>query len=411
MRDKKWYTLDNIGKFYSSIASRQVQNVFRYSATIKDYIDEKCLQNALDETIELFPNFNVNLKTGVFWYYLDETDKKQKVTLENLPICCKLYNNSDDFLYRVSFYKNRINFEVSHILSDGRGSVEFFKVLISNYIKIKYELDNINIITDSSFPELSEDSFSKYYEKPKKSNVKHDKTYRYRGHKIQTKTRFMECHLSVSDVLNLSHKYNATITEFLVSVLVYSFEDNLTSKDLNKTIKIDIPVDLRSFYKSTSSKNFFGLTSITYKFKTREDSLDDIILDVKKQFKTNLTANKLSERANKMIAFEKNPLCRICPIFFKNFILKIIDYFTSNMNSTVISNIGKITLDKEIEKYIKDINVLTSTKEFQFTLCSFKNDLSIGISSRYKYNVIIKNFCRFFTDQNIKALVNVSEVD
>jgi len=90
------------------------------------------------------------LKKGFFWYYLDETRKKCKITKENLPVCFKIYNNSDDFLYRISYYQKKINFEVSHILSDGRGSIEFFKLLLTNYISIKYNLNLSSIENNKS---------------------------------------------------------------------------------------------------------------------------------------------------------------------------------------------------------------------------------------------------------------------
>ena len=130
MKTKKWYKLDNIGKFYASIKNTKTPKVFRYSAVLKEDIDKEILQDALNKTIEIFTNFNVNLKRGLFWYYLDETNKKNIVTEENLPICFKIYNNSDDFLYRVSYFKRKINLEMSHILSDGKGGIEFLKLLI-----------------------------------------------------------------------------------------------------------------------------------------------------------------------------------------------------------------------------------------------------------------------------------------
>ena len=137
MIEKKWYKLDNIGILYASITNNNYPNVFRYSAIIKDKIDKDILQKALDNTSDIFPNYNVNLKKGLFWYYLQETNKKNKVSFENKPVCDNIYKDEDDFLYRVSYYKNKINFEICHILSDGRGSLEFFKLLIGNYIKIK----------------------------------------------------------------------------------------------------------------------------------------------------------------------------------------------------------------------------------------------------------------------------------
>ena len=226
MKKRNWYKLDSVGKFYASITSKEIPNVFRYSCLIKDDINEYDLQCALNNTVMVYPNFNVNLKKGLFWYYLDETKNVVKVTSEKLPVCFRIYNSEDDFLYRVSYYKNKINLEVSHILSDGRGSIEFFKVLVSNYIKIHYKLENYNVVTNNSFFEKSEDSFLKYYKKTPKYNRKRPKIYRYSGKKTKN-TRYMECHMFTNNLLDLAHKYNATLTEFLVSLLIFSFKDEL----------------------------------------------------------------------------------------------------------------------------------------------------------------------------------------
>ena len=411
MIDKKWYKLDNIGILYASITNKNFPNVFRYSATLKEKIDKNILQESLNNTIEIYPNFNVNLRKGIFWCYLQETDKKNKVTIENKPICYNLYKNEEDFLYRVSYYKNKINFEISHILSDGRGSLEFFKILVSNYIKLKHNLNKVEIITKSSNIEKTEDSFDKYYEKNSYKKDNKEKIYNYKGKKMKNQTLFFDCHLNTKEVLLLAHKYNTTLTSFLTSVLIYSFKDELSTKDLDKTIRIEIPVDLRKYYNSNSSKNFFGLAHISYKFNSKKDTLEDIIKNVSKQFKENINIDKLSKRANQMVYYEKNVFCRFAPIFFKNIVLSIIYKCSFNMSTTCLSNIGEIKFKEEISKYINSISVLTSTNNFQFTICSHKEDLSIGISSKYKYNNIIKNFCCFFSKNNLDININVSEVE
>ena len=62
MKRKRWYRLDNIGKFYASIENSTIPKVFRYSAIFIDEIEPNLLQIALKNTIEIYPNFNVNLK-------------------------------------------------------------------------------------------------------------------------------------------------------------------------------------------------------------------------------------------------------------------------------------------------------------------------------------------------------------
>lgn len=411
MRQLSWYKLDNIGKFYSALSSKQVQNVFRFSVTLKEKVDENCLQKAVDHTLLLFPSFHVHLRKGFFWYYLDESDRKYEVGEENLPICFRLYNNRRDFLFRISYYKRRINFEVSHILSDGRGSIEFFKILIEYYLKEKYHLKK-TVTSPSSYQEKEEDSFEKYYRKVHLRDLKpknKTKIYRYHGRKMN-QTRYLEVHMPVSKVLEKAHEYDCSLTTFLSSVLIFSFAPLMSENDLKKMVKIDIPVDLRPYFPSFSSKNYFGLASIEYCFAKRDDDLQKITEIVRSELQEKLTAKSLSVRVNQMVSFEKNPFCRVAPLGVKNLVLRIIDAVVAGKSTTTISNLGKIDFGDSFDSYIENVNVLTSTQGFQMTICSFQNNLSIGIASRYKYHDGIRNFCNYFSNCGIPVTINVSEV-
>lgn len=411
MISSNWYKLNNIGKLYASTANMKPPKVFRYSAYLKENIEENILQEALNLTLEVYPSFRVNLKKGLFWYYLEETNKKVIVTKENLPICFKLYNNSDDLLIRISYYENRINFEASHIISDGRGGVEFFKLLVANYISIKHNIEIPRTNTEGSLFEKSEDSFQKYFEKTSFNKREKLKTYKYKGKKFKNQTQFLETNLDIKKVLDLSHKYNTTLAIFLTAVTIYSFRDVIKTEDLNKYIKIAVPVDLRPFFKSNSTTNFFGMISIKYKFSSKEDSLEEIIEEVKRQFKEEITPEKLKNRANKMVMLERLWAYRWVPVWFKDFVLNIAKRINNNGSSTNFSNIGKIEFDKNIENYIEKISAMMSSDSFQLISCTFKDNLCITISNAFVNNDIIKNFCRFFVEKGIEVSINCNEIE
>ena len=113
MARRTWYRLDNIGKFYSSQAGRSSQTVFRYSAELADGIDPDILQHALDHAIAQFPSFNVHLLNGMFWHYLEQSDGRPLVEPEHLPICSRLHYGPKSMLFRVSYFRNRVNLEAS----------------------------------------------------------------------------------------------------------------------------------------------------------------------------------------------------------------------------------------------------------------------------------------------------------
>jgi len=402
---RRWHKLDNVGKFYSSVDLKSTQKIFRYSATLKRNIDKEDLQLALNMTIKEYPSFNVTLKQGLFWHYIHEVSSINRVSKEKFPICYKIYDNDGDYLYRVSYYKKRINFELSHIVSDGLGSLEFFKLLINNYVNIRYKLNIKKISSDVSLNEKEEDSFIKNYKKNKIRVKTFHNIYNYKGEKYKTGTQYLEAHIKLNKMLDLVHEYNTSLTVFLISLLIYSFK----KKAKKKIVKIDVPVNLRKYNNSLSSKNYFALVGIVYKFN-KNDKLENVINSVDKQVKEELNEEKIMLRVNKMVSFEKNILCRISPLFLKNIFLKITNMFVIQLSSTCFSNVGRVEFHEDVNKYVDNVNVITNTPNFQIAICSFKNDLSINISSVFKNNDIIRNFLRFLTSNDIEVVINANEV-
>lgn len=407
MEEFDWYELDNVGIYYASLKNKSNPTVFRYTATIKDNIDLECLKDALKNTIDLYPNFNVTLHRGLFWYYLEEEKHLPDIKEEHHPVCFRICNSEDDILYRVSYYKKRINFEVSHMLSDGRGTLEVFKTLISFYVKEKYNISKFKI-SSSSVMDKAEDSFNKYYKNPKSEKNTSGKIYRYKGKKYSNKGKFIEIHMSLKNVLKLSHDNHATLTSYVTSVLINSILKEMKYRDLNKYIKINMPVDLRNYFKSDSSRNFFGVTSINYQYLGEVDEIKDIIQVVNKQMDKNITINNLSNIVNKLVSFQKNYAVRAIPVFIKNYALRAIDGFNINNTTATISNVGKVEFDKAIEKYIEGVSVMPTAENIRITICSYHDDLVITISDQYVKNNIVKNFVRELStyDENLYVVSN-----
>ena len=407
----RWYKLDNAGTFYACLTNKRIPSVFRFTASLKEDINKDILLKALKKTISLLPNINVYLKAGFFWYYLEEVNNNVEVLEENGRVCARVYSPKDPKLYRVTYYKNRINLELSHVLSDGRGTLEILKVLVNNYLVLKYKLDIKVNENDSSLDEKIEDSFDKYYIKTEKLNVNNKNLYRYKKIKLTNhRINYYEAHMSAKKLLEIAHKYDATITTYLLGVLIYCIKEEMKTRELEKNIKIDIPVDLRNYYKSYTLKNFFALANIIYKVPNKKVNIEEIIKCVKKELKASLSEEKLAPRINKMESFEKLMAARLIPLLIKEVGINIIDYFTKSMSTTVLSNLGPVSFPKECEKYIDNLSCLTSTENFQFTVISFKDDLCIGISSRFYHNNIVKNFIRYLKSQGLDILVNTNEV-
>lgn len=411
MAQATWYRLDNIGKFYAAQAGDSNQTVFRYAATLVDDIDAGILQHALDKTVETFPSFNVCLRSGFFWHYLEQSPIPPHVTEENLPVCFGLHANAKSILFRVSYYRARINLEVSHMISDGRGTLNFFRALISTYIQERYGLDEVPSTYDGSDSQKAENSFDKYYEKDKAAPTHTPKVFHLRGWRDASDPTFLEYHLPVHRVLELSHAAGVSLNSFITAAAICAIREEMPQRERNRAIRFDIPVDLRSYFESSTVKNFFGLAYASYAPGDTDESLEEVAAHVQAQIKAATQAEALKARMNRMIAMEKNPFLRLAPLLVKDAALELVSRWDKRNTTATVSNLSAIRLADEVAPYIRDIDVMTSSMGLNFLLCSFGDDLSISISTVYANLDVAKNFCRIFSERGIEGRINSNKAD
>ena len=107
------------------------------------------------------------MRKGLFWHYLEHRDIKAIAKEEKSPPCSKLYiPDKKTLLFEVSYYKNRINFEVFHALTDGTGAMYFLQELVQDYLLLAHpevQLPRILQLDETVSRSHEEDSFSQYY--------------------------------------------------------------------------------------------------------------------------------------------------------------------------------------------------------------------------------------------------------
>ena len=137
-RDIKWDKLDNTANLFPVIAGEDMTNVYRISVILKEEIKPEKLQEALDIVLPKFDGFNLRLRQGVFWFYFEENGKKApRVRKEdNYPCRFIVQNKNRSYMFRVTYYRCRINLEVFHVLTDGMGGINFLKELTYQYLRL-----------------------------------------------------------------------------------------------------------------------------------------------------------------------------------------------------------------------------------------------------------------------------------
>lgn len=187
----KWRKLDNSAKIFPIDSDKNFSAVYRMSVLLTEEIKHDLLKKAVDKTLESFTSFKVCLKRGFFWYYLEENTKEVLVDEEkNYP--CKYIdkNTNNGYLFKVTYYKNKINVDTFHSLTDGSSSIEFIKAIAYNYIDLAHPEETKNIpemeikqnieVNDKN----TEDSYIKNYQKHLKLPKGGEKAYILHGRRI-----------------------------------------------------------------------------------------------------------------------------------------------------------------------------------------------------------------------------------
>lgn len=407
---KKWYKLDNAGKIFPPTSDKNDPKVFRFACELYEDIEKFILQSALNKTLEEFPMFLSSLKKGLFWYYLETSSVIPKVLEENNYICDKM---DKDLLFRVTFYKKRINLEVYHALTDGTGAICFLKTLVSNYLIEKYNIEKPIHIDTSSIYEKETDGFEKYYSKIKGTKLpKNPKAYILNGRLYpEYRLKVIEGIVSTNEVIKLAKNYNTTVTVYLTSVLIKSIGMTMTRKEKRKPVIVTIPVNLRKYFKSDTARNFFNTITVLYKFNNDNNNLNDIIKEIGSQFNDKLTKENLDKQMNSLAVLENIFILRLVPVFIKDLVLKYF-YKRSRREQTIaLSNVGIIELPEEIRDYVKLFDVFASTDCTQICMCSYLDNMTLSFTSHFVSSEIQKNFFDELSSNNIDVIINTNEVE
>ena len=311
MKRKTWVRLDNASNIFLAAMTDFDTKVFRLSAAMEDSVDPELLQQALDKTFETYVLYHSVLRRGVFWYYLEESDLKPKVALDDQPPCAQLYHyDRKELLFRVVYYQNRIHLEVFHALSDGTGALWFFEDLLCEYAFLRYA-DSISELNPESYrlkrpvDSTDTDSFIHYFRHKGQRNytdatqsairnltgasktvgkfalrygkkalqyepdtqqqeTKKKKVYQIKGKRtIDNRTHVVELTIPVQHLLTLAHEQNASLTIYLTALFIEAIrKTNPVVVEKGMTIAVSVPINLRQFYYSNSARNFFSTTRL-----------------------------------------------------------------------------------------------------------------------------------------------------
>ena len=320
-------------------------------------------------------------------------------------------------MFKVTYFDTKINIDIFHSLTDGNSGVMFFREIIYNYIELAHKDEfKEELRIKRKFDLSAEDSYIKNYDKKAKGNNSARKAYKLVGKKI--KLGAISAIHEIIDLKQLKQEAknnNATITQYLTAVLIYSiYKANYLKYKGKKPIKVCIPVNLKKYFPSNTISNFFSY--ITLEAEMKKDNLnefDKILEFVKKDFAKRLTPEEIQKTMSGNVKLGTNPFIKIIPLVLKKPIVRLSYIEIRKYTTTTFSNIGRIGIIGKYQKYIDNFLMLIApepVEKIKCSACSFENKIVFTFTSILDDCSIEEEFYEFLKQKNINVKIESNGV-
>ena len=420
-RHKTWYKLDLSANVYPTLQRKNFSNVYRISLSLKENVQPDILQKALDLTLPRFPTFQVALRKGLFWRYLEANHRPGPFVREDIENPCMPmhFKANNRYLIRIYYYEKRISLEVFHSLSDGAGTLYFLKTLTAVYLRLLgHEIPNgegVLDITEKPDPEEFEDAYLRYASSKVGRPRSQGNAYRVRGTKEPFYTLNIICGVIPVDKLRaVSKGYGVTVTEYLNTVLLYALlqKQKCEKPFRERPVTLAMPVNLRSFFPSKTLRNFISMVYPSIDPRMGDYTFEEILVHVHNYMRYYINPKFLNADIVTNASVQQNPLIRIVPLFIKDFtVRKFYTNVQDGQSSAGLTNVGLTRLPMEMQPYVERFDVLMGQPFSARTNCaiiSYRNILTVNFTSSIKETDIERYFFRKLVQDGVPAKIETN---
>ena len=395
-------------------------NTYRISVTLNELIQPDLLQVALDILLPKFDGFNLRLQTGIFWYYFEENGKPAPTVKPETKFPCRFIkaNRNRSYLFRVTYYKYRINVEAFHALTDGMGVITFLNELAYQYLRLAHPdlKEKVGGDSLSAYTSLSrEDSFLKNYRKSAPRKYKTQKAYLVKGEKLRPgEFGVMHGYMKIAELKAVCKNYGVSINEYLIGCYVWSvYNECLHCMPSKRAIRVAVPVNLRPYFNSNTTKNFFVMVSAEFHPTKGEYTFEEVLQIIRTSLKSQITKEHLEELFSYNVSNEKKFIARAVPLFLKNIAMSIVYSQSAYANTTTFTNIGNIMVEEAYKPYIEQYHAflpMSKGQNLKGTICSYGDTLVMNFSYILKDTSIQRCFFRRIAEDGIHVEIETNGV-
>ena len=417
LRSKRWFKLDNAAKLYPAVSSFRWSSAFRISAELTEPVDPQRLQQAVDNVLPRFPSLKVRIRSGFFWYYLEENQAPLTVRQDAGHPCMPFrFRQDQGYLLRVFYYRSRISAEFFHALTDGTGGLTFVKTLAVEYLrlcgkKVQFDRGALRPL-DKPAPGETEDAFLKMPLPHIRASRKEDAAYHFPATpEIPHTLHIIAASIPCEPLLAKARAQNATMTEYLASVMLWAAYQSQEAQHPKKKrpLRISVPVNMRSFYPSPTLRNFSTFVNAGIDPRLGTYTFEEILGEVRAYMRYAVNPKLLSAVIATNVADEKNLLVRLVPRVIKNLVISgIFRRAGDRLVTSTLSNLGRTELSTGTDRLIRRFEFQLGSPAAPLCACACVttgSELRLVFSSNIRETTLPRETLRFLVEAGIPVTV------
>lgn len=413
-----WYKLDLSAIVYPTLQRRDFSSVYRLSVVLKEQVQPKVLQQAVDMALPRFPTYKAAIRRGAFWRYLEPNERPGPFVQPDIKNPCMpmSFKANNRYLIRIYYHENRIALEAHHSLGDGTGGMCVLQTITAQYLRLLgKEIENGGFVLDiKEVPDQEEleDAYMKYANSKVRPPRPQEKTYRVRGTKEPFYTlNIIDGIMSTSQVIKVAKRYDATVTEYLNAVLLSALLQK-QEQDFHiglRPVKIAMPVNLRRFFPSKTLRNFITMIYPGIDPRLGEYTFEEIVTQVHNYMKYYINEKFLRGDITTNAATQRNLLIRVVPLFIKDFVVRTFYTRVQDKNSSAgLTNMGAVKVPESMKPYIERFDIYMGQPFSSRTNCaiiSFQDVLTVNFASSIVEADVERYFFRHLVQDGIHVRI------
>ena len=261
----------------------------------------------------------------------------------------------------------------------------------------------------------TEDSYLKNYKKAGKKTYKSVPAVHMKGERlVRGELGIIHGYMSVRQLKEKAKELGMSINEYLSGIFVYSiYKGYLHGNVSKKPIVLCVPVNLRPFFGSMTTRNFFAMASASFLPEKEKYERQEVMKLVQAELKRQITQENLEKMIAYNVSNQKNYALRVVPLFLKKPAIKLVYLMSAKATTTTITNMGRMIVDEAYRPYIKRFQIILSPSTGQntkATVCSYGDELTFTFSSLLKDTSVQKVFFRSLAEDGIDVEIETNGV-